>query len=187
MNDIKIRAACVSDAEALLKIYSHYVENTAVSFEYETPSSEEFSSRIMSTIEKYPYIVAEREGKILGYAYAGCFKPRKAYDRCVEVSIYLDMNERGNGVGRKLYTELERLLAEMGILNIYACITNCETEDEYLTQQSPLFHSKMGYKKIGHFSKCGFKFGRWYDMIWMEKFIGEHSAVPLPVKMPITE
>ena len=184
MDEIKIRAACVSDAEALLKIYSHYVENTAVSFEYETPSLEEFSSRIMSTTEKYPYIVAERNGCIIGYAYAGCFKPRKAYDRCVEVSIYLDMNERGNGVGRKLYTELERLLAEMGILNLYACITHCETEDEYLTKQSPLFHSHMGYRKIGHFSKCGYKFGRWYDMIWMEKFIGEHSENPDSVKWP---
>ena len=95
MNELKIRAARSSDAEALLKIYSHYVENTAVSFEYETPSVDEFASRIMSTIEKYPYIVAERNGCIIGYAYAGCFKPRKAYDRCVEVSIYLDVNEDG--------------------------------------------------------------------------------------------
>lgn len=185
MNEIKIRAVRFSDAEALLNIYSHYVENTAVSFEYETPSLEEFSRRIMSTSEKYPYILAERNGKILGYAYAGTFKPRRAYDRCVEVSIYLDINERGKGAGRILYEELENRLSEMGILNLYACITYCETEDEYLTKQSPLFHSRMGYKRIGHFSKCGFKFGRWYDMIWMEKFIGDHGANPMPIKLPI--
>lgn len=184
MDKIKIRAARSADAKALLKIYSHYVENTAVSFEYETPSVEEFTSRIMSTLERYPYIVAERGGKIIGYAYAGTFKPRKAYDRCVEVSIYLDKDERGKGCGRMLYVELECRLADMGILNLYACITHCELEDEYLTKQSPLFHSRMGYEKIGHFSKCGFKFGRWYDMIWMEKFIGEHSEKPLPLKLP---
>lgn len=187
MNEIKIRAVLLSDAEALLKIYSHYVENTAVSFEYETPSLEEFSRRIMSTVEKYPYILAERDGKILGYAYAGTFKPRKAYDRCVEVSIYLANDERGNGVGRRLYEELEARLSEMGILNLYACITHCENEDKYLTKQSPLFHGRMGYEKIGHFSKCGFKFGRWYDMIWMEKFIGEHSAEPMPIKPPAAD
>ena len=184
MNELKIRAARSSDAEALLKIYSHYVENTAVSFEYETPSVDEFASRIMSTIEKYPYIVAEINGHIIGYAYAGTFKPRKAYDRSVEVSIYLDAEERGKGVGRMLYTELEKRLAEMGILNLYACITHCESEDEYLTKQSPLFHSHMGYRKIGHFSKCGYKFGRWYDMIWMEKFIGDHSENPDSIKWP---
>ena len=184
MDEIKIRDARGTDAEVLLKIYSHYVENTAVSFEYETPSPKEFSCRIMSTLERYPYIVAERDGEIIGYAYAGTFKPRKAYDRCVEVSIYLHKDERCNGCGRRLYEELERRLADMGILNLYACITHCETEDEYLTKQSPLFHSRMGYEKIGHFSKCGFKFGRWYDMIWMEKFIGEHSTQPIPLKLP---
>ncbi len=182
MDEIKIRAADVSDAEALLKIYSHYVENTAVSFEYETPSLEEFSHRIMSTIEKYPYILAERDGEILGYAYAGTFKPRKAYDRCVEVSIYLALDERGRGIGRKLYEELERLLAEMGILNLYACIAVTDTEDEYLTNQSAQFHAHIGYREIGRFRKCGYKFSRWYDMIWMEKIIGEHGVTPLKVK-----
>ncbi len=184
MDKLSIRSVRLADAEALSEIYSYYVEKTAVTFEYESPSPAEFEKRIESTTARYPYIVAEEDGIIIGYAYAGVFKTRAAYDRCVEVSIYLANDERGNGVGRRLYEELEARLSEMGILNLYACITHCENEDEYLTKQSPLFHGRMGYEKIGHFSKCGYKFGRWYDMIWMEKFIGEHSENPDSVKWP---
>ena len=79
------------------------------------------------------------------------------------------------GLGRKLYEELEARLKEMGLLNLYACIGYAEVEDEYLTNASVAFHEKMGYKLNGHFTKCGYKFGRWYDMVWMEKMIGEHE------------
>ena len=87
-----IRSAAIEDGERLLEIYSHYVRNTAISFEYETPDTEEFRKRIANTLEKYPYLVIEDNGMIQGYAYAGVFKGRAAYDHCCEVTIYLDRN-----------------------------------------------------------------------------------------------
>jgi phosphinothricin acetyltransferase len=169
-----IRAATREDAGSLLKIYSYYVENTAISFEYVAPSLDEFSKRISSTLEKYPYIVLEDDGLIRGYAYAGAFHSRAAYAHCCEVTIYLDHDSKGNGYGKALYEALEKALKKMGIINLYACIADPEVEDEYLTKNSEFFHQHMGYTKVGEFHKCGYKFGRWYNMIWMEKMIGEH-------------
>ena len=169
-----IRAATREDAGSLLKIYSYYVENTAISFEYVTPSLDEFSKRISSTLEKYPYIVLEDDGLIRGYAYAGAFHSRAAYAHCCEVTIYLDHDSKGNGYGKALYETLEKALKKMGIINLYACIADPKVEDEYLTKNSECFHQHMGYTKVGEFHKCGYKFGRWYNMIWMEKMIGEH-------------
>ena len=169
-----IRATTREDAGSLLKIYSYYVENTAISFEYVAPSLDEFSKRISSTLEKYPYIVLEDDGLIRGYAYAGAFHSRAAYAHCCEVTIYLDHDSKGNGYGKALYEALEKALKKMGIINLYACIADPEVEDEYLTKNSECFHQHMGYTKVGEFHKCGYKFGRWYNMIWMEKMIGEH-------------
>ena len=169
-----IRAATREDAGSLLKIYSYYVENTAISFEYVAPSLDEFSKRISSTLEKYPYIVLEDDGLIRGYAYAGAFHSRAAYAHCCEVTIYLDHDSKGNGYGKALYEALEKALKKMGIINLYACIADPEVEDEYLTKNSECFHQHIGYTKVGEFHKCGYKFGRWYNMIWMEKMIGEH-------------
>ena len=169
-----IRAATREDAGSLLKIYSYYVENTAISFEYVAPSLDEFSKRISSTLEKYPYLFLEDDGLIRCYAYAGAFHSRAAYAHCCEVTIYLDHDSKGNGYGKALYEALEKALKKMGIINLYACIADPEVEDEYLTKNSECFHQHMGYTKVGEFHKCGYKFGRWYNMIWMEKMIGEH-------------
>lgn len=170
-----IRSANVDDAARILGVYAFYVENTAISFECETPSLDEFASRIASTLKKYPYVVLEEGGKILGYAYAGPFKARAAYDRSCEVSIYVKRDAQGRGYGRALYEHLEERLRELGILNLYACIASPIVEDEYLTRNSELFHAHLGFVRVGVFHKCACKFGRWYNMIWMEKFIGEHS------------
>ncbi len=174
---LTVRSAAPDDAKRLLEIYSYYVINTAVSFEYDVPSEAEFRSRIENTLQKYPYIVLERDGFIVGYAYAGTFKNRAAYDRCCEVSVYLDKNERRKGYGKTLYGELEKRLYDQGILNLYACIAFPTEEDAHLTKDSVLFHTASGYVKVGEFHKCGYKFGRFYDMIWMEKFIGDHRGI----------
>ena len=169
---ITIRTAVPSDAARLLEIYSYYVEKTAVSFEYDVPTAEGFEGRIRRTLEKYPYLVAERDGRAVGYAYAGAFVGRAAYECSAELSIYLDKDERRNGAGRMLYEALEAALAEMGITNLYACIAvPPEAEDEYLNFDSMHFHEHMGFTLAGRFRKCGSKFGRRYDMIWMEKLI----------------
>ena len=172
MENIVIRSASVNDAEALLNIYAYYVENTAITFEYKVPTVEEFQQRIANTLKKYPYLVAEKEGTILGYAYAGVFKDRAAYDWSAEVTIYLSHNATKCGIGRKLYEALETEMKKRGFLNLYACIGYPVEEDEYLTKNSAQFHAHLGYQTLGEFHKCGYKFGRWYNMIWMEKLIG---------------
>ena len=169
-----IRKAAVEDAARLLEIYAYYVQNTAISFEYDVPSVGEFQDRIRNTLKKYPYLILEEDGLIQGYSYAGVFKGRAAYDHCCEVTIYVDRSAKGRGYGRLLYEALEKELKAAGILNLYACIGFPDVEDEYLTRNSEQFHRHLGYTTVGEFHQCGYKFGRWYNMIWMEKMIGEH-------------
>lgn len=166
-----IRSATPDDAEKLLEIYSYYVENTAISFEYDTPSVEEFRERIETILKTYPYIVIEDEGKITGYAYAGVFHGREAYKYSCEMSIYVDRSARKKGYGRALYEAIEEELRARGMKNLYACIAVPEGEDEYLDRNSEDFHEHMGYELIGEFHKCGYKFNRWYNIIYMEKLL----------------
>lgn len=182
MNDITIRAASERDAGQLLSIYTPYVRGTAITFEYDVPTEEEFAGRIRRVLARYPYLVAEQDGQAVGYAYVGVFHERPAYDWAVETSIYVRRDLRRAGVGRRLYAELERALRAQGILNMNACIAYPAEEDEYLTRDSVLFHERMGYRPVGVFRQCGYKFGRWYGMIWMEKLIGEHLAEQPPVR-----
>lgn len=171
---MNIRIATAEDAKELLSIYKYYVENTTITFEYDTPTIEEFKNRIKNTLVKYPYIVAEKDNKIYGYAYASAFKERRAYDWAVETSIYVKNGDSRHGVGTLLYNELEKYLKIQNIINVNACIT-------YPNEKSEEFHKKFGYKTIAHFTKCDYKFGKWHDMIWMEKFIGEHTDIPKSV------
>lgn len=182
MDKTIIRVAEIEDAETLLEIYKPYVENTVITFEYEVPSVEEFEKRIEKVLKKYPYLVAELNGEIVGYAYAGDFKQRAAYDWSVETTIYVKKHMKKSGIGRKLYEALEEALKLQNILNLNACIGYPEKDDEYLTKNSTQFHEHMGYNLVGEFHKCGYKFNRWYNMVWMEKHIGEHKEYPLPVK-----
>ena len=161
MSETKIRNVVINDAERLLEIYSYYVTDTAISFEYTVPSLAEFQSRIKRITEKYPYLVVEKDGQIQGYAYAHPFVEREAYDWCCETTIYLDKNAMKCGLGRMLYEALEARLKEMGIINLYACIARTDKKDEYLNNNSPEFHEHLGYKTVGEFRKCGYKFGRW--------------------------
>ncbi len=170
-----IRSANPEDAEALLGIYAYYVEKTAITFEYDLPSVEEFRKRIENTLKQYPYLLYEEDGRILGYAYAGPLKERAAYNRSVETSIYVDKEARKGGIGRKLYEALEERLKEQKITNLYACIAYPIEEDPYLDRNSIDFHEHMGYELIGRFHKCAWKFRTWYDMVWMEKFIAPHE------------
>lgn len=179
---ITIRMANPADAQALLNIYAPYVINTAITFEYDVPSVEEFASRIAHTLEKYPYLIAEEGENILGYAYASPFHDRPAYDWAVETSIYVDQNIKHRGIGRKLHDALESTLREQGILNMNACIAYPPEEDEHLDKNSVEFHAHMGYRLVGEFYKCGYKFNRWYNMVWMEKMIGEHLSDQKPPK-----
>lgn len=267
------RVARPEDAEALLAIYAPYVEETAITFEYEVPSVEAFRARIAHTLATYPYIVAVEEQeanagigrvdgasascldraeanagtahvdgasvssapasgagevteahrtseRIIGYAYVGRLHERAAYDWSVETSIYVDRCAQKHGLGRQLYKRLEAILRAMNIISVNACIAYPGTmntvaaadrlqdahigigdpntadrvrkdprkgsadsgadigEDPYLNTNSPDFHAHLGYQLVGHFHACAYKFDRWYDMIWMEKWIAPHPAKP---------
>ena len=175
---LSIRMAAPEDAPALLEIYRPYITDTAITFEYDVPPAEEFAVRIARTLRTYPYLVAEGEGEIIGYAYVSPFKERAAYDWAVETSIYLKMGLSGQGYGRMLYDRLEAILRRQNILNANACIACTAQEDAHLTNGSMRFHERLGYRPVGIFHQCGYKFGTWYDMIWMEKMLDEHPKDP---------
>ena len=123
MQEWKVRVCRpLTDAEPCLEIYRPYVEQTAITFEYTVPSVTEFQHRMEHTLKRYPYLVIEKDGKIGGYAYASPFKERAAYAYSVELSIYLDMSLRHQGLGKQLYICLEDVLKLMGVCNVNACI-----------------------------------------------------------------
>lgn len=177
---ITLRMVNPNDAPALADIYAPYVRETAVSFEYEPPTYEEFAGRIREVLEKYPYLAAVRGEEILGYAYAHPYGVRKAYSHSVELSVYIRRDCRGLGIGRMLYEAMEILLKAQNITNLYVLVAGVEVEDAYLTHDSQKFHLAMGYDYVGKLHKAGYKFGHWYDMITMEKLIAPHPEYTQP-------
>lgn len=171
---LTIRMAEEADADALLSIYAPYVKKTAITFEYEVPTVAEFCSRITSTLKRYPYLAAVRNNSIIGYAYASPFKERSAYDWAVETSVYVSEEARRTGAGTLLYDALESILMRQNIINVNACIA-------YPNPGSITFHEKLGYQTVGHFTRCGYKLGQWWDMVWMEKMLRPHPDVPEPI------
>lgn len=179
---IRIEKATVADAKELLAIYAPYVENTAISFEYVVPSIEEFEERVRSLSARYPYLKAvDENGVIVGYAYAAEFKWRKAYDWSVETTIYLRGDCKRQGIGRALYEKLENSLRDMGILNMNACIACPMEGSDLVPRDSISFHEKLGFETVGVFHNSGYKLSTWFDMIWMEKMLGEHTPDVKPV------
>lgn len=179
---MKIERVTKEDAKELVAIYAPYVEKTAITFEYEVPSVAEFQERILQISKRYPYLKAVIDGKIVGYAYANCFKDREAYDWSVETTIYMCKDCKRQGYGKVLYEQLEKTLKSMGILTMNACIGSPICENPYLTDDSYHFHKKMGFDLVGRFHHSGYKFDQWFDMIWMEKKIGEYKDHPSKVK-----
>lgn len=175
LKDIKFRNVQLSDAKQLLDIYSPYVTDTAITFEYDIPSLEEFTERIKNISAEYPYIVCTYKDKIVGYAYAHRHMERAAYQWNVESTIYLDMNYKSLGIGKMLYTKLIELLKLQNIENVYACIT---TENE----KSVKFHEKLGFKFIGIYLDTGYKFDRWYDITWLGIRISDKNQKPKAIK-----
>lgn len=179
MEDVIIRMATTLDAPMLLEIYEPYVRETAITFEYTVPTVQEFGNRIAKILTRYPYLVAIKDGEIVGYAYVSSFKERAAYDWAVETTIYMKQNQRGSGIGKRLYLELEEIVKKQNVINMNACIA-------YPNPESIAFHERLGYKTVAHFTKCGYKLNRWYDMIWMEKILEEHPDKPKEF-IPITK
>ena len=152
--EIVLRDVRLNDAKRISEIYRPYVENTAITFETEAPDEAEMEERIRSHAA-YPYLVLEKEGRVIGYAYAGKFKQRQAYLPTVEVSVYLDENERGNGLGRRLMEELLiRLKADDRYFTALACITSPNTRSERL-------FASLGFRLAGEYECVGYKMGKW--------------------------
>ncbi len=172
--DLNIRLATPDDAEAILRIYRPYIENTVITFECAVPTVAEFRERIAAILKRHPYLVADTEIGIVGYAYASDFKSRSAYDWSVETSIYVDRQWHGCGIGTALYRELEAWLRNQNVINLYACIT-------WPNPHSVRFHRGFRYRKIAYFHKCGYKFQKWRSVIWMAKRIGQHRRRPAAV------
>ena len=175
---LTIRFATPADAEALVAIYAPYILKTAITYEYEIPSAEEFARRIETYSAKYPYLVAELDGTPVGYAYACPLGSRPAFDWSVETAIYVRENCKGLGIGKALYEKLEAILKIMGIRTMTAAVASVGHEDPYLTNASIAFHLRMGFTPVGTFRNAGCKFGRWYDLTWLEKGIGRYENDP---------
>jgi len=154
-----IRQATRADVPAILNIYAPYIRETAITFEYDVPEITGFEERFDGISAQYPYLVWEEDGKILGYAYADRAFARMAYAWDADLSIYLDMNARGGGIGSRLYGCLEEILQNYGYHNLYALITGDNAP-------SVRFHEKRGYDRLGTLVKSGWKFGKWYDVHW---------------------
>ena len=170
-----IRPAAEKDVPEILEIYAPYVENTTVTFEYDVPCRRSFLQRFCEISAQFPWLVWEEDGRILGYAYASPPYTRAAYSWCAEPSVYLRPEARGRGIGGALYVALEKLLLHQGYQLLYALITE-------ENRSSIRFHEKMGYTHRVLFPHCGFKFGRWLGLIWMEKRL---KSVEIPSSMPI--
>ncbi len=178
MKNLTFRFATTPDAEALVAIYAPYILNTAITYEYEIPSVAEFARRIETYSAKYPYLVAELNGTPVGYAYACPLGSRPAFDWSVEAAIYIREDCKGMGVGKALYEKLEFILKAMGIRTMTAAVATVGHKDPYLTNASLAFHLRMGFVPVGTFHHAGCKFGRWYDLTWLEKQIGEYEGDP---------
>ena len=184
MASFTIRDATAADAKALVAIYAPYVQGTAITYEYEVPSLDEFSRRIETYSQKHPYLVAEMDGVPVGYAYAAPLGSRPAFDWSVETAIYIRTDCKGMGIGRGLYDELEARLTAQGIRTMTAAVATVAHDDPYLTNASLDFHLRMGFTPVGTFHNCGCKFGRWYDLTWLEKPIGAYIPNP-PAVQPL--
>lgn len=176
---MSIRPATAQDVPRILEIYAPYVETTAISFEYTVPTLEVFTQRFLSIAAKFPWLVWEEDGSVLGYAYGSLPFERAAYQWSAEASIYLCPEAQGKGIGRKLYTALEDILRQQGYRKVYAIITTAN-------EASVAFHEAVGYRHTATFPDCGYKFGTWYGTIWMEKDLNTWPAPP-KTPIPVTE
>ncbi len=169
--DKNIRLATPEDSEALLDIYAPFVKNTVITFEYEAPTQDEFSSRITDISRKYPWLVCEMGGRIVGYAYASKFSERAAYDWSVDASVYVHPDFHGKKIGTALYGCLFELLKLQGFYNVYAVITGAN-------QGSLNFHQSLGFRPEGLYPHVGYKFNQWQDVQWLALTIKDHREPP---------
>jgi len=161
---MNIRKAEFKDAEQIAQVYNYYVQQTHHTFETEPLGAEEMEKRIADVTEEYPFLVAEEDGVIVGYAYATQFKLRQAYEYAAEVSIYVKNAAKQKGLGTQLYMQLFEELQET---DIHAVVAGISLPND----ASVAFHERLGFEKVAHFKEVGYKLGRWIDVGYWEKLL----------------
>ncbi|MEM1417809.1 MAG: arsinothricin resistance N-acetyltransferase ArsN1 family B [Myxococcota bacterium] len=172
-----VRLATPADGEALAAIYAPIVRETAISFEASPPSGEAMAARVEATLRTHPWLVAAREGAVVGYAYAGPHRRREAYRWAVETSVYVDARARRGGVARRLY---EALLAQLALLGYREALAGVTLPNE----ASVAFHESFGFEPVGIYRRVGFKRGAWHDVGWWQRPLGEVLGAPSEPRAP---
>jgi L-amino acid N-acyltransferase YncA len=163
MSDTILRPFAWSDVPAITAIYQHYVEHTAITFDTEAPGEEAMAEKYAGLKKLgHPVIIAERDGRVAGYAYASFYRPRAAYRFTCEDSIYLDPSETGRGLGKALLAELLEQSRTFGFKQMLAVITAD-------TANSIGIHEKFGFERVGYYKSVGLKFDRWHDIVHLQK------------------
>ncbi|MDB5955335.1 GNAT family N-acetyltransferase [Ramlibacter sp.] len=168
-----LRPSTDGDLPAITAIYAHHVSHGTGTFETVSPSEADMAARRADVLAKdLPYLVADLDGRVLGFAYCQWFKPRPAYRYSAEDSIYLDPDAAGQRIGNKLLSELVRHAHAAGVRKLIAVIGDSGNV------RSIGVHRAVGFRHVGTIEACGWKFGRWLDIVLMEKSIGEGSRTP---------
>lgn len=175
MNTKLIRFVKDEDILSIVNIYTPYVINTTITFECSPPSLADFKHKVSNITSFYPFLVCEIDNSVVGYAYANRIREREAYDWDVELSIYLNPKFVKLGIGKLLYEALIDILKLQNIYNAYGVIT-------LPNEASIKLHKKLGFKEIGIFHNTGFKFNKWWDVVWVEKTIQELQTPPSKIK-----
>ena len=168
-----VRLATPADASGVLAIYAPFVRETWVSFEAEVPSEAEIARRIAAAPPTYPWLVAEADGAVAGYAYASAHRGRTAYQWSTEVSVYVAEGARRRGVARQLYGALFDVLRLQGFVNAYAGIA-------LPNAASMAFHERCGFEPVGVYRGVGYKLGAWRDVGWWALRLGDGTAPDPP-------
>ncbi|MFU8868715.1 GNAT family N-acetyltransferase [Natronococcus sp.] len=171
----RIRVATPEDAPAVREIYAPFCESTAVTFEETPPTETELAERITSTLEDHPWLVCERADEVVGYAYAGPLRKRRAYQWVVELSVYVADSARRSGVGEALYEALFAVLERQGVCDAYAVTT--------LPNQATVgFHERLGFERVAEFPAMGYVEDEWHDVAWWRRSLGAKPAEPEPIR-----
>lgn len=162
MSDYQLRQFEWADVPAITAIYKHYVENTAITFDTEVPGEEAIAEKYAGLRKLgHPLIIAELDGRPVGYAYASFYRPRAAYRFTCEDSIYLHPDAKGRGIGKALLTELLLQSRAFGFKQMIAVITAD-------TANSIAIHEKFGFRHVGRYEAVGYKFDRWHDIVHLQ-------------------
>lgn len=171
MDELRLRTASIDDAAAIAGIFRPYVEETPITFEETPPDADAVAERVERTLATHPWVVAERDGRVIGYAYASRLRDRPAYRWTAELSAYLDRAERGAGVGSALYRALLATLDRQGFESACGVVTLPNPE-------SVAFHESFDFERVARFPAIGYKLGEWHDVAWYERSLGERREDP---------